>query len=131
MAGESGENSEVEDAQVFQKDELTFEDLCGDATFHVEGSESSGTVGIYWDLLDGRALARVFHLLRHDVKSLAFASMTCRHWKATVNSYKDISRQVDLSSLGPDCTDSRLWSIMVNTLSFPFTEFEQISISLT
>uniref|UniRef100_A0A1J3JLM3 Putative histone-lysine N-methyltransferase ATXR3 n=1 Tax=Noccaea caerulescens TaxID=107243 RepID=A0A1J3JLM3_NOCCA len=112
MAGESGENSEVEDAQVFQKDELTFEDLCGDATFHVEGSESSGTVGIYWDLLDGRALARVFHLLRHDVKSLAFASMTCRHWKATVNSYKDISRQVDLSSLGPDCTDSRLWSIM-------------------
>ncbi|XP_009144717.1 histone-lysine N-methyltransferase ATXR3 [Brassica rapa] len=110
MAGESGDHSEVDD--VFQKDELAFEDLCGDATFHVEGSGSSRTAGIYWDLLDGHALARVFHLLRYDVKSLAFASMTCRHWKATVNSYKDISRQVDLSSLGPNCTDSRLWSIM-------------------
>ncbi|ESQ56010.1 hypothetical protein EUTSA_v10024183mg [Eutrema salsugineum] len=111
-AGESGEDSEVKDAQMFQKDELAFEDLCGDATFHVEGSGSSGTVGIYWGLLDGHVLARVFHLLRYDVKSLALASMTCRHWKATVNSYKDISRQVDLSSLGPKCTDSRLWSIM-------------------
>ncbi|KAF2606952.1 hypothetical protein F2Q68_00044523 [Brassica cretica] len=80
MAGESGDHSEVDD--VFQKDELAFEDLCGDATFHVEGSGSSRTAGIYWDLLDGHALAR------------------------------DISRQVDLSSLGPNCTDSRLWSIM-------------------
>ncbi|KAH0902798.1 hypothetical protein HID58_042301 [Brassica napus] len=112
MAGESGDHSEVTDAQMFQKDELTFEDLCGDATFHVEGSGSSGSVGMYWDLLDGHVLARVFHLLRYDEKSLAFASMTCRHWKAIVSSYKDISRQVDLSSLGPNCTDSRLWSIM-------------------
>ncbi|CDY22935.1 BnaA01g18730D [Brassica napus] len=112
MAGESGDHSEVKDAQIFQKDESTFEDLCGDATFHVEGSGSSGSVGMYWDLLDGHVLARVFHLLRYDVKSLAFASMTCRHWKAIVSSYKDISRQVDLSSLGPNCTDSRLWSIM-------------------
>ncbi|KAJ4912312.1 Histone-lysine N-methyltransferase ATXR3 [Raphanus sativus] len=112
MAGESRDHSEVEDAQMFQKDELAFEDLCGDATFHVEGSGSSGTVGMYWDLLDGHVLARVFHLLRYDVKSLAFASMTCRHWKAVVSSYKDISRQVDLSSLGTNCTDSRLWSIM-------------------
>lgn len=124
MAGESGENYEVEDTKMFQKDELTFEDLCGDVTFHVEQNGPSGTVGIYWGLLDGRALARVFHLLRYDVKSLAFASMTCRHWKATVNSYKDISRQVDLSSLGPNCTDSRLRSIMVNTLCFSLPEFE-------
>ena len=123
MAGESGDHSEVTDAQMFQKDELTFEGLCGDATFHVEGSGSSGSVGMYWDLLDGHVLARVFHLLRYDEKSLAFASMTCRHWKAIVSSYKDISRQVDLSSLGPNCTDSRLWSIMVSTLYFPFTVF--------
>ncbi|CAN8232020.1 unnamed protein product [Cochlearia groenlandica] len=112
MAGESGEDYEVEDAQMLKKDELAFEELCGDATFHGEGRGSSGTLEIYWGLLDGCALARVFHLLRHDLKSLAFASMTCRHWKATVNSYKDISRQVDLSSLGPKCTDSKLWSIM-------------------
>ncbi|CAA0395313.1 unnamed protein product [Arabidopsis thaliana] len=112
MAGESGEDSEMEDTQMFQKDELTFEDLCGDFTFNIEGNRSAGTVGIYWGLLDGHALARVFHMLRYDVKSLAFASMTCRHWKATINSYKDISRQVDLSSLGPSCTDSRLRSIM-------------------
>lgn len=124
MAGESGEDSEMEDTQMFQKDELTFEDLCGDATFQIEGSGSAGTMGIYWGLLDGHALARVFHLLRYDVKSLAFASMTCRHWKATINSYKEISRQVDLSSLGPNCTDSRLRSIMVNTLCFPFTVYE-------
>ncbi|KAG2239188.1 hypothetical protein Bca52824_090048 [Brassica carinata] len=112
MAGESGDHSEVEDAQMFLKDELAFEDLCGNATFLVEGSGSSGTVGMYWDRLDGHVLARVFHLLRYDVKSLAFASMTCRHWKAIVSSYKDISRQVDFSSLGPNCTDSRLRSIM-------------------
>jgi len=70
--------------------------------------------------LDGHVLARVFHFLRSDIKSLAFVSLTCKHWRAAVGFYKDISRQIDLSSLGPNCTDSILLNIMVGFLCLAF-----------
>jgi hypothetical protein len=73
-----------------------------------------------WGLLDGHVLARVFHFLRLDMKSLAFVSLTCKHWRAAVGFYKDMSKQIDLSSLGPNCTDSILLNVMVGFLCLAF-----------
>ncbi|TQD70291.1 hypothetical protein C1H46_044168 [Malus baccata] len=101
-----------DDLLTVEKDESTFEDLCGDASFYRENSGSYGSVMGSWGLLDGQVLARVFHFLRLDMNSLSFASLTCKHWRAAVMFYKDISRQVDFSSLGPNCTDSAIVNIM-------------------
>uniref|UniRef100_A0A2P2L1K1 SET domain-containing protein n=2 Tax=Rhizophora mucronata TaxID=61149 RepID=A0A2P2L1K1_RHIMU len=102
----------VEDLQWAQKDETTFEELCGDASFHGEGRACSEPEMGGWGLLDGHVLARIFHFLRSDIKALAFASLTCKHWRAAVNFYKDISRQVNFSSVGPNCTDAMIWGVM-------------------
>nr|XP_011463008.1 PREDICTED: probable histone-lysine N-methyltransferase ATXR3 [Fragaria vesca subsp. vesca] len=101
-----------EDLQRIEKDESTFEDLIGNASFVREDGLSYGSEMASWGLLDGHVLARVFHFLRLDMKSLTIASLTCKHWRAAVSFYKDISRQVDLSSLGPKCTDSMIVNIM-------------------
>lgn len=111
-----GDDEMEEDLQTIQ-DESTFEDLCGDASFHGEESADSGTESGSWGLLDGHTLARVFHFLRSDMKSLTIASLTCRHWRAAVSFYKSISRQVDLSSVGPNCTDSVIWNILVSVVN--------------
>lgn len=103
-----------------QKDESTFDDLCGDATFNGEESGVTDSEVGSWGLLDGHMLARVFHYLRSDLKSLVFASLTCKHWRAAVMFYKEVSRQVNLSSLGHSCTDSMLWTIMVGCHIFSF-----------
>ncbi|KDP27299.1 hypothetical protein JCGZ_20287 [Jatropha curcas] len=110
--GSDDDYDTVEELQTIQKDETAFEELCGDATFHKENGSCSGTELGTWGLLDGLMLARVFHFLKSDMKSLAFASLTCKHWRAAVSFYKDISRHVDLSHLGPNCTDSIIWNIM-------------------
>lgn len=114
---ESEDDYEVDEDLLHQhqKDEIAFEDLCGDATFHVEGGTSLEVDS--WGFLDGHILARVFHFLQSDLKSLSFASVTCKHWRAAVRFYKDISRQVDLSSLGPNCTNSTFLNIMVSVIS--------------
>ncbi|TQD90216.1 hypothetical protein C1H46_024244 [Malus baccata] len=101
-----------DDLLTVEKDESTFEDLCGDASLYTEESRSYGSETGSWGLLDGQVLARIFHFLRLDMNSLTFASMTCKHWRAAVGFYKDISRQVDFSSLGPNCTDSAIVNIM-------------------
>lgn len=95
------------------KTESAFEDLCGDTSFCREESVCSDSGVEGWGSLDGHVLARVFHFLRADMKSLAFASMTCKHWRAAVRFYRGISRHIDLSSLGPNCTDSIFLNIMV------------------
>ncbi|CAL9013842.1 unnamed protein product [Prunus brigantina] len=111
LVDESEEEYDMgEDLQTVAKDESTFEDLCGDTSFNKEESMSPEMGS--WGLLDGQVLARVFHFLRLDMKSLALASLTCKHWRAAVRFYKDISRQVDMSSLGPSCTDSMIVNIM-------------------
>ncbi|KAJ4851262.1 hypothetical protein Tsubulata_019950, partial [Turnera subulata] len=97
-----------EDLQTVQKDDTTFEQLCGDATFSSCRESDMGN----WGLLEGHVLARVFHCLRSDVKSLALASLTCKHWRAAVNFYRDISIQVDLSPIGAKCTDTMTRNIM-------------------
>ncbi|XP_022742735.1 histone-lysine N-methyltransferase ATXR3-like isoform X2 [Durio zibethinus] len=107
------EEYDIEDElQSTRKDEPAFEDLCGDAAFHEQEGVCSVTEMGNWGLLDGHVLARVFHFLRSDMKSLAFGSLTCKHWRAAVRFYKGIGRQVDLSSLGPKCSDSVLRNIM-------------------
>lgn len=117
LVDDSEEDSEMEDGGLtVQKDEFTFEDLCGEATFF---NGKSGLVDSdmgSWGLLSGHMLGRVFHFLRSDLKSLAFASMTCKHWRAAVRFYKEVSKQVNLSSLGPSCTDSMLWNVVVSSL---------------
>ncbi|KAJ1394446.1 Leucine-rich repeat domain superfamily [Sesbania bispinosa] len=95
-----------------EKDESTFEDLCGDATFPEEEIGITESDVGSWGLLDGQILARIFHFLRSDFKSLVFASLTCKHWRAAARFYKEVSIQVNLSSLGHSCTDTMLWNIM-------------------
>ncbi|XVE49782.1 hypothetical protein DITRI_Ditri01bG0109500 [Diplodiscus trichospermus] len=112
MINGSEEEYEIEDELLSIKDEPAFEDLCGDASFDEQESACSITEMGNWGLLDGHVLARVFHFLKSDLKSLAFSSLTCQHWRAAVSFYKGVARQVDLSSLGPNCTDSVAWSIM-------------------
>ncbi|KAI9177723.1 hypothetical protein LWI28_018482 [Acer negundo] len=101
----SDEDEDMEEDVHTIQDESTFEELCGDAFFLGEESSSSETELGNWGLLDGHVLARVFHFLRSDMKSLTVASLSCKHWRAAVSFYKGISRQVDLSYMGPSCSD--------------------------
>lgn len=117
MVNGSEEEYDIEDElQSTAKDEPAFEDLCGDVTFQEQESACSVTEMGNWGLLDGHVLTRVFHFMRSDMKSLSFASLTCKHWRAAVRFYRGIARQVDLSSLGPNCSDSVLQNIMVCVL---------------
>ncbi|KAI3780786.1 hypothetical protein L2E82_10777 [Cichorium intybus] len=102
---------ELEDLSILEKDERNFEDLCGDATFCQEKSTDSVVENENWGLLDGQVLARVFHFLRTDIKSLVYANLTCKHWRSVVKFYKGICRQADLSSVS-NCMDSTLHNIM-------------------
>lgn len=117
LVDESDDDYEVDEDLLHhrQKDEIAFEDLCGDATF--PGEESTSLEVESWGFLDGHILARIFHFLQSDLKSLSFASVTCKHWRAAVRFYKDISKQVDLSSLGPNCTNSTFMNVMVSYIS--------------
>ncbi|XP_076917425.1 histone-lysine N-methyltransferase ATXR3-like [Bidens hawaiensis] len=91
--------------------DVPFEDLCGDATFCSENSENSILDNDKWGLLDGQVLARVFHFLKSDIKSLVYANSTCKHWRSVVNFYKGISKQADFSWV-PNCTDSMIQNIV-------------------
>ncbi|XP_073222053.1 histone-lysine N-methyltransferase ATXR3-like isoform X3 [Cicer arietinum] len=110
LVDDSEEDSDLEDDVTIEKDEPTFEDLCGDVIFPEVGIADSD-MGC-WGLLDGPILARIFHFMRSDLKSLVLASMTCKHWRSAVRIYKGVSIQVNLSSLGHSCTDTVLWNIM-------------------
>ncbi|GFS31876.1 SET domain protein 2 [Actinidia rufa] len=101
----------MEEEPALQED-CTFDDLCSDAIFPKEENAGSEVESMSWGLLDGQVLARVFHVLRTDVKSLLYAALTCKHWRAVCKFYKDISRQVDLSSVGSSCTDAMIRNIM-------------------
>ncbi|KAG5596928.1 hypothetical protein H5410_038160 [Solanum commersonii] len=110
--GSEEEYEMEEDISVFQNDECQFDDLCGDETFNRETITTSGIKNGSWDLLDDRVLGRVFHFLKADVKSLVYASLTCKHWRSIVKIYKGISPQVDLLSVASSCTDSMMQTIM-------------------
>ncbi|XP_030546348.1 histone-lysine N-methyltransferase ATXR3 [Rhodamnia argentea] len=107
---EESENEEV--AERIQWDDISFEDLCiGNAFNWEEIFPPENKLGS-WGLLDGHVLARIFHFLRADMTSLAIASSTCKHWNAAVRFYRDISQQVNLSTLGHRCTDSIIWRVL-------------------
>ncbi|KAL8153058.1 hypothetical protein V2J09_010818 [Rumex salicifolius] len=107
----SNEDCVMEDnSSSIQDDESAFEDLCGDATFPQKVSDYSECGG--WGKLDGNILARIFHFLRADMKSLVVAASTCQQWRDAAYFYQDVSRIVDLSSVGIDCTDRLIRSIM-------------------
>ncbi|XP_071698145.1 histone-lysine N-methyltransferase ATXR3-like [Rutidosis leptorrhynchoides] len=100
-----------DDMSTLEKNEISFEDLCVDATFRKDTSVGSLAENESWGLLDGPMLARVFHFLKTDIKSLVYANLTCKHWRSAVTFYKDISRHADLSSVS-NCTDSVMQNIM-------------------
>lgn len=103
---------EMEEETLSVQRDISFEDLLGDATCDIEKISCSVTDMGSWGLLEGHLLSRVFHFMSSDLKSLAFASLTCKHWRAAARFYKGISRQVDLSSIGPNCSDSIVWKIV-------------------
>ncbi|KAK9689683.1 hypothetical protein RND81_09G075000 [Saponaria officinalis] len=111
LTGGVEEESEHSDVPALCYGDLSFEDLCGDVAFCKGDEHSEMPVGS-WGLLDGHILSRVFHFLKGDVKSLVFASSTCKHWRAVVGFYKNMSVHVDLSTVGVNCSDSAVGSIM-------------------
>lgn len=115
LVDRSEESYELEaDVMAVQTDECLFEDLCKDVTFSEEEIAGSKIETGCWGLLDGLVLARVFHSLRADLKSLVHAASTCKHWRSVSKLYKDICVQADLSSVAPYCTDSVIKSILVS-----------------
>ncbi|MFS8024584.1 putative [histone H3]-lysine(4) N-trimethyltransferase chromatin remodeling SET family [Helianthus anomalus] len=98
------------DVSNLEKD-VPFEDLCGDDNFCSEKSGNLMVGNENWGLLDGQVLARIFHFLRADIKSLVYANLTCKHWRSVVKFYKGISKQADFSSVS-NCTDSMIHDIM-------------------
>ncbi|XP_043725695.1 histone-lysine N-methyltransferase ATXR3-like isoform X3 [Telopea speciosissima] len=108
----SEEDDEVEEDLIKLKYDCSFEDLCGDTIFDGGNDASPKVESEIWGLLNCRILARVFHFLGADLKSLVFSAATCKRWNAAARFYKDICRQIEFSSLGPKCTDSMFLSIM-------------------
>lgn len=107
-----------EDVPAVQMDEYSFDNLYGDAAFRkVDHAGIESEIG-GWGQLDGLVLARVYHFLRADMKSLVYAASTCKHWRSVSKFYKDISKQVDLSCVGPTCTDAMVYSILVSCLAY-------------
>ncbi|KAI3862666.1 hypothetical protein MKX03_018079 [Papaver bracteatum] len=109
---DSEEDFDSEDLKAIQKDEFSFEDFLGDATMTQEDDRNSEVEKEGWGLLSGRILMQIFHSLRGDMKSLAFSAATCKHWNSAVKFYKGVSRQVDLSAAGPNCSDAMFLEIM-------------------
>ena len=111
----SEDEYEMEDVSAPLKDEWSFDDICGDGNFSEAEAEYQN--GIWADLGD-RVLARIFHFLRADLKSFAIVASTCKHWRYVLKYYKQVSRQVDFSSIASNCNDASLWNIMVILCSY-------------
>ncbi|XP_072970042.1 histone-lysine N-methyltransferase ATXR3 [Typha angustifolia] len=113
LADESDGDSEMEeDLLNIQKNNCSFEDICGEVIFSEDSHTSCENENEGWGLLNGHILARVFHFLRTDVKSLLSSAATCKRWNTAAKFYKSVSHLVDLSSAGPKCTDKNFRSIM-------------------
>ncbi|XP_058072960.1 histone-lysine N-methyltransferase ATXR3 isoform X2 [Magnolia sinica] len=112
LADESEDDDEMEEDLLTGQNDSSFEDLCSEISFGQEITPTPQTETESWGLLNGRILARVFHYLRMDLKSLATSAATCKCWNTAVKFYRDISQHVDLSSVGPNCTDSMFQNIM-------------------
>ncbi|VAI87563.1 unnamed protein product [Triticum turgidum subsp. durum] len=101
-----------EDILASQNDDCSFEELCHDAALVEENSTNSVAGSDSWGLLNVHVLARIFHFLRADMKSLISSAATCKLWNTGVQYYRNTCRFVDLSSVGLQCTDSVFHGIM-------------------
>lgn len=114
LADESDGDYEMEDDLLAgQSNDCSFEELCDEAAFIEDIGTGSETENESWGMLNGHVLARVFHFLRADMKSLMSSAATCKRWNVVVKFYKNLCRHVDLSNTSPRCTDSMFQSIMV------------------
>lgn len=102
-----------DDVLSLQNNNCEFDELCADIPFRNEDEVDPELERGSWDLLDGNILARIFHFLGADVKSLFYSALTCKHWRSVVKYYKDISRQIDFCAIGSNCSDSIILKIMV------------------
>ncbi|AQK40850.1 Histone-lysine N-methyltransferase ATXR3, partial [Zea mays] len=101
-----------QDILASRKEDICFDELC-DAEPSVDNdSLNPGAGNETWGLLNGHVLARIFHFMRADVKALISSAATCRSWNAAVKYYRNMCRFIDLSSVGPLCTDSVFCDIM-------------------
>ncbi|WOK96446.1 histone-lysine N-methyltransferase ATXR3-like isoform X1 [Canna indica] len=113
LFGDSDEDSEMEDALLInEKNDYLFEDLCSEADVFEDHTITSQTDNGGWGLLNCRILARIFHFIKSDMKSLVCSAATCKHWNTSVNIYRSICRHVDFSSAGPKCTDAVFHHLM-------------------
>lgn len=102
-----------EDILASRKEDICFEELCDGASSVHNDSVNPRAGNESWGLLNGHVLARIFHFMRADVKSLISSAATCRSWNAAAKYYRNMCRFIDLSSVGPLCTDSVFCDIMV------------------
>jgi len=105
-----------EDILASRKEDICFEELCDGASSVDNDSVNPRAGNESWGLLNGHVLARIFHFMRADVKSLISSAATCRSWNAAAKYYRNMCRFIDLSSVGPLCTDSVFCDIMVCVL---------------
>lgn len=96
-----------------RKEDICFEELCAGSASVDDNSVNPESENDSWGLLNGRVLARIFHFMRADVKSLISSAATCKRWNAAAKYYRNMCRFIDLSSVGPLCTDSVFFNIMV------------------
>ncbi|KAG6494485.1 hypothetical protein ZIOFF_049517 [Zingiber officinale] len=107
LIGDSDEDSEMGEAVIpSEKLDCSFEELCGECDVFADLVTTSQAENENWGLLNGRILARIFHFLKSDMKSLVYSASTCKHWNTLVNFYRNICKHFDLSSVGPKCTDA-------------------------
>lgn len=114
MLSDQNEDSQVsDDILASQKEDICFEELCHGTDVIDDNSVDHGSENESWGLLNSRVLARIFHFLRKDVKSLISSAYTCKRWNAASKYYRSMCRFVDLSSVGHLCSDSVFHNIMV------------------
>lgn len=106
------EDYEMENISISMEEEYSFDDMSSDTNFNGEEGAGANFGTGTWNGLDGHVLARIFHFLRSDMKSLVNIGLTCRLWRSVLDCYKNISRKVDLSSIALSCNDAVLWNIM-------------------
>ncbi|KAJ1698179.1 hypothetical protein LUZ63_006691 [Rhynchospora breviuscula] len=99
-----------EDPIVTQMKESSFEELkCG---ANLEEESSAAATRDNWDSLDQGLLARVFHYLKADIRSIQSSASTCKSWYDAAMLYKSMCQLVDLSSAGSKCNDMVFRAIM-------------------
>jgi [histone H3]-lysine4 N-trimethyltransferase ATXR3 len=105
-----------EDPMVTKMKECSFEELKSGAHL-AEESPTAAVSGENWDSLDRGLLARVFHYLKADIRSIQSATSTCKSWYDASLFYKSMCQLIDLSSAGTKCNDMIFRAIMVCYLS--------------